>query len=267
MLVPVVGNAAREADHLAKDGDLAVQRAPFAVRQLHGARRQAFDELIAAFGDDLDGVGRQQLIVAQRRRDRARPLIVFKPRLHVVIAVAAGLEAVDTHDLLFGQPGRQGDAGVSAFEFALALRLKWSKLELALGGCEKVGHHRHVRRGRRRLFLRLRRIARFRRAAIDRRLRQHIIVERDLFTARAFRRPQMPLCGNRAPIRLGRGRVARLDLQIFGQSAAILDHRGRKRRRRHCRCGWRVAALGRLGAKRRRRQSHRCREQTPEATS
>jgi hypothetical protein len=114
MLVPVVGNAAREADHLAKDGDLAVQRAPFAVRQLHGARRQAFDELIAAFGDDLDGVGRQQLIVAQRRRDRARPLIVFKPRLHVVIAVAADLEAVDAHDLFFGQSGRRGDPGVSA---------------------------------------------------------------------------------------------------------------------------------------------------------
>jgi len=62
--------------------------------------------LIAALGNDFDGVRRQQLVVAQRRRDRARPLVVFKPRLHVVVAVAAGLEAIDAHDLLFGQPGR-----------------------------------------------------------------------------------------------------------------------------------------------------------------
>jgi hypothetical protein len=62
--------------------------------------------MMTAFGDDLDRIGRQQLVVAERGGDGARRLVVFEPGLHVVTAVAAGLEAVDADDLFFVQAGR-----------------------------------------------------------------------------------------------------------------------------------------------------------------
>ena len=106
-------------------------------RQLRGARFQAADELRPLLGDDLDGIRRQQLVVAKRRGDGARPLAVFKPGLDVVIAVAAGLEAVDAHDLLFCQPGRQRDPGVGAFELAVVFRPARRKFEFALRPARK----------------------------------------------------------------------------------------------------------------------------------
>src|SRR5580698_8938303 len=45
--------------------------------------------------DQLDAVGGEQLVVAERRRYRACVRIVFEPGLDVVQAVAARLEAVD----------------------------------------------------------------------------------------------------------------------------------------------------------------------------
>jgi hypothetical protein len=67
-------------------------------------------ESLALLGDDLDAVGVQQLIVAERGRDRAgsRP-ILFETGLGIVFAVAADLEGVDPNRLLSRKSGRTGD--------------------------------------------------------------------------------------------------------------------------------------------------------------
>jgi hypothetical protein len=144
--------------------------------------------MMTAFSDDLDRIGRQQLVVAERSGDSARRLVVFESGLHVVTAVAAGLEAVDADDLLLVQPGCEGDLPVGALEFAFALRLARNEFEFLSGGGEKVGDHRHIGPGGRRLFLRrLRRIDRLGRAGINRRLGEHIVVDRTALGLRAWR--------------------------------------------------------------------------------
>ena len=201
-------------------------------RQRSGPRLQRLHEMMTAFGDDLDRIGRQQLVVAERGGDSARRLVVFEPGLHVVTAVAAGLEAVDADDLFFVQAGREGNLPVGALEFTFALRPARNEFEFLSGGGKKIGDHRHVGPGGRRLLLRrLRRIDRFGRAGINRRLGEHIIVERQRFLARALGDALAPFLRNEAPIRLGLGGVSGLRLLIFSKRAAILrDCRGRRRR-------------------------------------
>ena len=80
---------------------IALARRPDEPRRL---RRRALDEFMALLGEQLDAVGGQQLVVADRGRDRALAAM-RKARLHVMIAVAAGLERIDPHRLLARQPG------------------------------------------------------------------------------------------------------------------------------------------------------------------
>ncbi len=122
MLVPSIRHTLRIAYHFAQNGDFVIHRLPVAVRKFGSTHREFSDELIALFGDDLDGVGRKELIIAKRRRDRAGFFVVFKSGLHIVAAVAAGFEAIDAHNLVPGEPGRQRRPGISALKLAFTVR-------------------------------------------------------------------------------------------------------------------------------------------------
>ena len=137
MPVPVVGNALGESYHLAQDRNLALLHRLFGVGQSRGAREQILDELIAAFGDNLDGIRGQQLVVAERRGDRAGGLVVFEPGLNVVFAVAPGLEAINADNLPLRQAGCQRDLGIGAFELAFALGPPGNEFEFLLRGRRK----------------------------------------------------------------------------------------------------------------------------------
>ena len=142
---------------------------------------QHLDELIAMLGHQPDAVGAQELIVADGRRDRPRA----RPRmrqsgLHVVGAVAAGLEGIDANDLILGQAGGRRDLRVGALECDLALRPLRHEAELLGGRLEKIGHHRNVGLARLgRVGIGCGRIDRPRRPLVDRRLGQHVVVEPD----------------------------------------------------------------------------------------
>src|SRR6202167_3412055 len=132
MLTPGVRNAGRITHHSAKNRDFVVEGLSLAILNFAGAQRKFFYELTAFFGDDLDRVGRKQLIVAERGRDRARLLVVFESSLHVVAAVAASFEAVDPHDLIPGQAGRKRRPGISVLELAFAARQVRNEFKFAL---------------------------------------------------------------------------------------------------------------------------------------
>src|ERR1700733_11895364 len=95
VLIPVVRNAARKRYHLAQRFDLVFQRLPLAVREPARFSMEFLDELRSLFGDDLDRVGGEQLVIAERGGDRAAMFIVFEARFDVVAAVASRFEAVN----------------------------------------------------------------------------------------------------------------------------------------------------------------------------
>ena len=184
------------------------------------------------FGEQRDAVGGEQLVVADRRRDRARARARgAQSGLHVVIAVAAGLERIDPHDLLARQPGRQCDAAIGALELDLAGGPLRRKLEMRRGGFQEIGDHRK-RLALAGLVVGLR-IHRPLRPVVQRRLRQDIIIERDGLALAPLGVAAAPFFGNRGPVGFGflleRG-ARRL---IFLQLAAIFRDRLRRRRLRH----------------------------------
>jgi hypothetical protein len=111
------------------------------------------------------------------------------------------------------------------------------EFEFALRRGKKIGDHRHIDSLRRRF--RLERIARLRRPAIDRRLIEHIVVNRKRFAVRAFGVAQLPLRRDLAPIRARGGGVSVVELVIGFQRGVILRHRGAE----IYRPGWRLTAL------------------------
>jgi len=84
------------------------------------------------------------LFVADRGRDgaRTRPRGA-QSRLHVVIAVAAGLERIDPHRLLPRQPRRRRDPRIGALELDFLGRPLRRKLEIRGGGLQEIGDHRN----------------------------------------------------------------------------------------------------------------------------
>jgi hypothetical protein len=168
--------------------------------------------------------------------------------------------------LFFRQSRRRGHPGVSALEFAFALRRSWNELEFLLCRGEKIRHHRHISHARRRLFIRLRGIARFRRPGINRRLGEHVVVDRNRFVVCALGRAQVALLGDPAPIRRGHGSIFLLRVRVLGQRAAILRHCSRGGRRiGGQRCHRRFPSVGCLSVQHLRRQDDRCRQQISEA--
>ena len=234
MLGPRVRHGARERHHLLQHRKLVIHRLARRARQCRGPRRQLLDEFVALFGQQFDAVGGEQLVVADRGRDRAgaRPRGA-QARLHVVIAGAAGLERIDPHRLLARQARGQRVAGIGALELDFGGRPLRRELELLGGGFQEIGDHRNrLALARRLLFLRLR-IDRPLRPAIDRRLRQHIIVERNGLAFPPLGVAALSFLRDRRPIgaRLLLERGARF--LIFFQLAAIFGDRLRRGRLRH----------------------------------
>src|SRR3954462_4032074 len=138
---------------------------------------QDIDELIPFLRQEFDAVGGEQLVVAKRGGNclRAGPR-GFQPRLHVVFAVAAGLERIDANGLLLRDAGGRGDPGIGAFVLDLALRLLRSKPEFPRRCFQQVGDHRYIFSGRR-LLDRRGGIDRSRWSRINRWLAQHVVLE------------------------------------------------------------------------------------------
>ena len=224
VLAPGVRHASGKGDHPAQGLDLVRQRPLSIDRQSRVSGLQITKEMAAVFRNDLNGIGRQQLIVAERGGDGASMRIIFAAGLDVVVAVAGCFEAVNAHDLISGQPGRQRHAGVSALELVVALRPLRRELEFAFRRGKKVGDHRHIDPLRRRFGLE--RIARLWWPAIDRWLNEHVVVDRKRFAVRAFGVAQLPLRRDLAPIRARGGGVSVVELGIGFQCGAILRHRG-----------------------------------------
>ena len=167
---------------------------------------QPLDEARPVLDQFVARIGGQQLGIAERRRDAA-PLFRQRidARLHVESALAAGLEGIDAHDMVLGQPVRQRFDRIGALEFGLRDLARHESIDLA-GRLQIVGHHGDIgvgifRRGIRD-FLRQRR--RQRRPRIDRRHFAHV-VDRDehltcllLFSPRGTPRLDLlPVCGGR----------------------------------------------------------------------
>jgi len=158
------------------------------------------------FGQHRHRIGRQHLVVADRRRDRLRPRR-RDAGLRIVGAVAAGLEGIDADDLLARQARGERDARIGALEFEIARRLIRHEAELGLRVAEEIGDHRDRRRLAR--FRSGRRIGidRARRAGIDRRLLQHVVLEQDGFVAAALGVADAALVAHRVPVGRGGGLV------------------------------------------------------------
>src|SRR5262249_55382159 len=206
-----------------------------------GLRAKGPDDLIPLPRRGFDCVGAQQRVVAQRGGNRRRAgLRLFEPRLHVVCAVPAGLEGINSHRLFLRQPRGGGGLGVGAFVLHLAARRLRNKIEFLRRCPQKVGHDRHVLPWWR-LLGRRRGIDRFRRARIDRRLGQYIIAERDVLIVAAFGTSQPSLVRGGTPVRVGLGLVFLTREGVFLQFATIFGHGGRRRCRRR-------RALGSFGS-------------------
>ena len=142
-----------------------------------GLLPQRRQQAAAVLGQDRDRIGAEQLVVADGGRDRARPGRRHA-RLHVIGAVAAGLEGVDADNLIARQAGGGRSLGIGALEVELAWRALRHEAVLLGGGFQEIGDQRD-----RRLFARLRSgrgwIDRPRRPRIERRLGEHVVGELD----------------------------------------------------------------------------------------
>ena len=137
-------------------------------------------------------------------------------RLHGVIAAAAGLERIDPYRLLARQPGSRRDTGIGAFELNLACGLLRRPLEILARRLQEIADHwNRLVLPRRPCFRRLRfGIHRPLRPGIDRRLREHVVVERDGEMLAPFGVTATTLLHNRIPI------SARLFLERAGRESA-----------------------------------------------
>jgi hypothetical protein len=189
--------------------------------------------------------------------------------LHVVAAIAAGLEGVDAHDLRLSEPGRQGGLCIGALVFHLGLRALRREIEMLRRQSQEIGDHRHVFARRPRRRTRRRRIDRLRRARIDRRLGQHIVFEHDGLVGAALGVALAPLVGDRLPI--GARLVVELlaCLGVFLELAAVFDHRRRSGRRSRRRDAGTARTGGAAGRWRQHREETEDREaaQTADATN
>ena len=263
MRAPAVRHGAAEGDHGLEHGDLSLQRLPGIAGQSRRLRLQRPDELISLLRQELDAVGGQQLVVAERGGNRLRPRSrVFQSRLHIVLAVAAGFERVDPNSLFPGNASSGSNPGVSAFILDLALRLLRNKSEFSRRRLQQVGDDGHVF-PRRRLLHRCVRIDRSWRSCIDRRLRQDVVVDPEVLIAATFAIPRPPLVRDGAPIRVGFGVVLLTGGIVFRHLAIVFD-RGKYRLRNAHR---RLRILCGLSCDFLRQRQQRCRKQAPAAVS
>ena len=183
MLIPLVGDAATERGHVAHDFDLSDQRRSRGAGKPGELVPEHDAEPLALLGHDLDAVGVQQLIVAECRRYRVRSRpILFETGLGIVFAVTADLERVDANCLLAREPGRAGDFGVGPFEVDLARGPGRHEPIFLERMPQKISHNGQGWSGWQvvELFGRRNRPCR---AAVERRLRQHIVFRYDRLTA------------------------------------------------------------------------------------
>ena len=204
----------------------------------------ACHELIAVAGEQAHAVGGEELVVADGGRDRARVRPRMRQaRLHVIGAVAAGLERIDPHDLFAGQARCLRLAGIGALEFEIVGRPLRREAIVIGGGFQEIGDDRD-RRARRLGGIGLVLILRARRAAIDRRLRQHIVVDADRLAVAALGETGAALVRDRIPI------GARL--RLIGVARAGIGREPRLIARARRRLGRDPLGMGRLGRDQRR---------------
>ena len=100
-------------------------------------------ELVTGLGQQLDAVGSQQLVIAESGRDGVRiRCVVLEARLHVVLTIAARLEAVDLHRLLFGKSRSGRSSHVRSLVIDFGRRSVRDKIEFFLGGVKEDGDDR-----------------------------------------------------------------------------------------------------------------------------
>src|SRR5258708_29300075 len=93
----------------------------------------------AVLGEDGYGIGAEQRVVADRRRNRPRTGAVgHKARLRVIGAVAAGFEDIDADDLVARQAGGKRRLRIGALEVEVARRALRHEAELLGGVLEKI---------------------------------------------------------------------------------------------------------------------------------
>ena len=214
VLAPGVRHRAGERDHLLQHGDLAIHRVAVGRDQARGSRAQPGEELVAVLGEQAHRVGAEQLVVADRGRDRLRVLVRGQPRLGVVFAVAAGLERIDADRLLAGEARRCGDLGISLLELSLAPRPVGHEVVLLLCRGEEFRDCRDRHRRPHRIALRRHVVRRARRAGIDRRMFQHVVDKHDPLAAPALGEARAPLVGDRLPVGLSLLLVSRAGADI-----------------------------------------------------
>ena len=256
MLIPLVGDAATERGHVAHDFDLSDQRRSRGAGKPGELVLEHDAEPLALLGHDLDAVGIQQLIVAECRRYRVRSRpILFETGLGIVFAVTADLERVDANCLLAREPGRAGDFGVGPFEVDLARGPGRHEPIFLERMPQKISHNGQGWSGWQvvALFGRRNRPCR---AAVERRLRQHIVFRYDRLTATTLGVAHLALLPDLIPIRR-RNLFKRLTRRLVGGELAKVVRlcvRDDERRRR-------IARGSRFRAGRRRKPGQsRCNE-------
>jgi len=220
MRAPFVGHGFAECDHLLDDGRLALQRGLLRPRGLVGLVAQRLEDDAPMFGQKVDSVGGEQLVVAKCGGNRAAAG-AFQPGLHIVFAIAAGFEAVDADRLILCQAKARRNLGIGALVFDFGRGLARRELEVLLRIGEEIRNHRKrlawCRRRRRR-----RRIDRLWRAAVNRRLGQHVIFGNDGLAVAPLGVARPPLVADRAPIGGGFFIELLADGGVFRVLAAIL---------------------------------------------
>ena len=196
LAVPVVGTVARTRSCASaprssrswrRAGRLQVRQPWYATRVQNSrpGRRQ------------VHRVGDQQLIVAERRRQGfCAGARVQQAGLQIISTAAAGLERIKAHRKIARHPFSGDRLRVGAVE-SLSLA-RWgvnSKYFCADASISGIVGTYFISAARRRL-VRRRRINRPRRPIVDRRLRQHVVIERDLMTATPLALARAPLLGD-----------------------------------------------------------------------
>src|SRR5690242_8056319 len=140
MLAPTVWHRSAVSDHAFKAFDFAVHRQLCRASQPFRFLPKRKEIAIAVFGKERDRVCTEQLIVADGRRNRAgaRP-IGNKAGLRVISAVAAGLECVDTDDLITGQSCGERGPRIGALEVEIIRWTVWHEAELRGSVFEEIG--------------------------------------------------------------------------------------------------------------------------------
>ena len=90
-------------------------------------------------GEQAHRIGAQQLVVADRGRDRPRVLAMPSACLGIVLAIAAGLEGVDADRLFPGEARAIGGFGVGLLELRVGLRPVRHEAECAFAASRNSG--------------------------------------------------------------------------------------------------------------------------------